>query len=70
MRCPYFAEMAAPEDADKAEVVQRDATGELRCAPRFVSAVAIIHRSARSSCWGENLSTKKIRQINWLLKII
>ena len=40
----YFAEMAAPEDADEAEVVQRNAASELGGASRFVRAVAVVQR--------------------------
>ena len=47
--------MAAPEDADKAEVVQRNATGELRGAPRFVGAVAVVHWPPWTSHRRENL---------------
>ena len=56
---PYFAEMAAPEDADKAEVVQRNAAGELRGASRFVCAVAVVERPARTSHRREYLQSNK-----------
>ncbi len=51
--------MAAPEDADEAEVVQRNATGELRGAPGLVGAVAVVHRPAWTSHRRENLPQKK-----------
>jgi hypothetical protein len=51
--------MAAPEDADEAEVVQRNATGELRGAPGLVGAVAVVHRPAWTSHRRENLPHKK-----------
>jgi hypothetical protein len=64
--------MAAPEDADKAEVVQRNATGELRSAPRFVGAVAVVHWSAWTSHRRENLPNeikykrhKSVRVLNF-----
>jgi hypothetical protein len=51
--------MAAPEDADEAEVVQRNATGELRGAPGLVGTVAVVHRPAWTSHRRENLPHKK-----------
>lgn len=54
--------MAAPEDADEAEVVQRNATGELRGAPGFVGAVAVVDRSAWTSHRRENLNKKKFKR--------
>jgi len=54
--------MAAPEDADKAEVVQRNATGELRGAPRFVGAVAVVHWPAWTSHRRENLHQENKRK--------
>ena len=54
--------MAAPEDADKAEVVQRNAAGELRGASRFVCAVAVVERPARTSHRREYLQSNKKKQ--------
>ena len=62
VQSPYFAEMAAPEDADKAEVVQRNAAGELRGASRFVCAVAVVERPARTSHRREYLQSNKKKQ--------
>ena len=51
--------MAAAEDADEAEVLQRDAAGELRLAARLVGAVAVVERTAARTPHREHLHVKR-----------